>query len=386
LANDLEISDKGKSLVLGKFRLDRTSLRSIGKIDPEDWGKCGEFLSRAEGSVHWWIGDWIAMWRSEWYKGNNLRKEAYEEASEKTGMARKTIQQDLQVAREWEMDERSSILEWAHHLILLSIEPKTLRMEWVHRAEQGEDGKPWSVAKLKKEILNDKEVQLLKSNNEKGDGWIGKMDAIAFLQSFKAKSVDLLLTDPPYMTDVEDVAAFASGWVPIALSKIRPSGRAYIFTGAYPQEIHAYLEAIEKTDGLRLENILVWTYENTLGPSPEKTYKLNWQACFYLVGPDAPPLDCPIMVEQFTVQDIPAPDGRLGDRFHAWQKPSALAARFIRHSTRPKDLVIDPFAGTGTFILEAMKLGRSAQGSEIDEDMLTICEKRGLKVERPSNE
>ncbi len=35
------------------------------------------------------------------------------------------------------------------------------------------------------------------------------------------------------------------------------------------------------------------------------------------------------MTEQFSVQDINAPDGRLGDRFHAWQKPDELAERVI---------------------------------------------------------
>jgi hypothetical protein len=41
-------------------------------------------------------------------------------------------------------------------------------------------------------------------------------------------------------------------------------------------------------------------------------------------GVDAPALDCPAMTEQFSVQDINAPDGRLGDRYHAWQKPDDL--------------------------------------------------------------
>lgn len=37
---------------------------------------------------------------------------------------------------------------------------------------------------------------------------------------------DLLLTDPPYSTDVEDIAEFARGWLPIALSKVKPTGTA----------------------------------------------------------------------------------------------------------------------------------------------------------------
>jgi DNA modification methylase len=118
-----------------------------------------------------------------------------------------------------------------------------------------------------------------------------------------------------------------------------------------------------------------------MGPSPKHTYKLNWQSIFYLIGPEAPPLDCESLNEQFSVQDVSAPDGRFPDgRFHAWEKPIELAHRFIHHSTREGNLVIDPFVGTGTFLLAAMELGRQGVGSENSEEMLKICEKRGLKI------
>ena len=78
-------------------------------------------------------------------------------------------------------------------------------------------------------------------------------------------------------------------------------------------------------------------------------------------------LDCPLTAEQWAVQEINAPDGRQGDRYHAWQKPMEIAERFIRHSTKEGDRVYDPFACTGTFLLAAAKLGRKAYGCEIDE-------------------
>jgi DNA modification methylase len=110
-------------------------------------------------------------------------------------------------------------------------------------------------------------------------------------------------------------------------------------------------------------------------------YKLNWQAVLYYHGPEALPLDCPQMTEQFTVQDIAAPDGRIGDRLHAWQKPLALGERFVRHASQPGSLVIDPFAGTGTFLLAAAQLGRHAIGCERDETMLALAIGRGCARE-----
>jgi len=189
------------------------------------------------------------------------------------------------------------------------------------------------------------------------------------------ESADLLITDPPYSTDVDDVWSFARSWVPAALDRVKTTGRAYICIGAYPDELAAYLSAPRQH--MTLANVLVWTYRNTLGPSPKLDYKLNWQAILYFRGPDAPPLDCPEMNEQFSVQDINAPDGRLGDRYHTWQKPDALAERLIRHSTTIGARVIDPFSGTGTFILAAARLGRVASGCDVSPAMLELAMQRG---------
>lgn len=189
---------------------------------------------------------------------------------------------------------------------------------------------------------------------------------------------DLLITDPPYSTDVDDITSFAADWLPIALAKVKSTGRAYVCIGAYPEELRAYLN-VPVPEHLDLTNVLVWTYRNTLGPSPKFGYKLNWQAVLYYEGRDCAPLDCPEMVEQFSVQDINAPDGRRGDRWHAWQKPDLLAQRFIRHSTKPGDIVIDPFAGTGTFILNAAQLGRKASGCDINPDNIAIAVERGCQ-------
>lgn len=201
-------------------------------------------------------------------------------------------------------------------------------------------------------------------------------DALSFLAAMDGHSVDLLLTDPPYMTDLPDVAAFAREWVPVALSRVKRSGRAYIFTGPYPEELAAYLAVLLAQTDFTIGNVLVWTYRNTMGPSPKMAYKNNWQACFYLYGPEAAPLDCVTLEEQFSVQDFGAPHA---NGYHAWQKPDGLAERLVLHGSGPGDLVADPFVGTGTFVLAAGKLGRVARGADTSPDMLAIAERRGCR-------
>ena len=232
------------------------------------------------------------------------------------------------------------------------------------------------VAKKKKKAKAKADIEAAKTENPDAP-IIHLADQQEWIQN--QPEYDLLLTDPPYMTDVHDIKAFAY-WLPEALARIKPTGRAYIFIGAYPEEIAAYLAVANMTKGITLANILVWTYRNTLGPSPKFDYKLNWQAILYFRGEEAPPLDCPLMTEQFSVQDINAPDGRQGDRFHTWQKPDEIAERFIRHSTKVGDIVCDPFAGTGTFLLAATMLGRLAMGCEKDEGILQIAQERGCRL------
>lgn len=190
------------------------------------------------------------------------------------------------------------------------------------------------------------------------------------------KPIDLLLTDPPYSTDIEDINNFANSWLPSALKNVKDTGFAYVFIGAYPKEIKAYLN-LPELEHIKLEQILVWTYKNTLGNNPKDRYKLNYQACLFYRGINAPALDCPLTNEQWAVQELNAPDGRIGDRYHEWQKPMEIAERFIRHSTKQGMTVYDPFACTGTFLLAAAKLGRKAYGFEISEENAKIAFNRG---------
>ena len=206
---------------------------------------------------------------------------------------------------------------------------------------------------------------------------IRQADAVDFLRSLPEQSADLLLTDPPYMTDIDgDVYEFASGWLPLALSRVKQSGRAYIFIGAYPRELHAYL-GVALIQPFMLANVLVWHYPNTLGPQPRMQYKQNWQAVLYLYGPDAGPLDAPTMTEATTVHTLATAASGEGKSYDTWQKPIELGRRFVLQATKPGELVIDPFAGTGTFLLAASDLGRQSLGCDRDAAKIAIAVQRG---------
>lgn len=61
---------------------------------------------------------------------------------------------------------------------------------------------------------------------------------------------------------------------------------------------------------------------------------------------------------------------------HPTQKPEKLVAKLILASTNPKDLVFDPFMGSGTTAVVAKKLGRHFSGVEINPEYYAWAMKR----------
>lgn len=201
-----------------------------------------------------------------------------------------------------------------------------------------------------------------------------------FLYKIENNSQDLLITDPPYSTDIENIEEFANDWVIKALDKVKPTGRAFICIGAYPRELKAYLDILLSQDKFILDNPLIWTYRNTLGQTPKMKYNLNYQIILHLYSKQSRKLDTKITNEMFSVQDINAPDGRQGNRYHTWQKPSELARRLITHTTQEGDEIFDCFGGTGTFVLVGAQLGRKVMGCDNSREMLKIAEERGCEI------
>jgi modification methylase len=72
--------------------------------------------------------------------------------------------------------------------------------------------------------------------------------------------------------------------------------------------------------------------------------------------------------------------GRDGRKLHPTQKPEALLARVILASSRPGDLVLDPFCGTGTTGAVAKRLSRCFIGIEREAAYRTAAEARIAEI------
>ena len=64
------------------------------------------------------------------------------------------------------------------------------------------------------------------------------------------------------------------------------------------------------------------------------------------------------------------------NRFHPCQKPVELLERLVCVSCKPDGVVLDPFAGSGSTGVAAVRQGRNFIGIERDPDYFAIAQKR----------
>jgi DNA modification methylase len=76
--------------------------------------------------------------------------------------------------------------------------------------------------------------------------------------------------------------------------------------------------------------------------------------------------------------DCPIPGRKLTEEDHPTAKPLKAMRYIIEHASQPGQLVLDPFAGSGTTLVAATQLGRKAVGIEIEE---RYCEKIARRLQ-----
>lgn len=70
-----------------------------------------------------------------------------------------------------------------------------------------------------------------------------------------------------------------------------------------------------------------------------------------------------------------------GNRNHSAAFPAELPEWFIKLFTKPEDLVLDPFMGSGTTALAAIKLDRNFVGVDINADYINLAQDRIANVQ-----
>jgi len=206
-------------------------------------------------------------------------------------------------------------------------------------------------------------------------------------------SCDALITDPPYailneswdtFKDKAEFVDFSRKWITMATSKIKSTGRIYIF---WSQEFMFDFPFDAISDRFVFGNVLVWNYKNNIKPSNQKIYKHTWEPCFYFYGVDAGKLNLPNNKEwdadtnDYDMFEFAQPQSNFTDKKeHPAQKPEKLISQLVNIGSDIGDTVLDCFAGSGTTGVCCKKLKRKAILIEREPAYLKIINSRMANV------
>ena len=236
-------------------------------------------------------------------------------------------------------------------------------------------------------------------------------DAMPYLPD---RCVDLLFADPPYnltkdfnnrrfkKTSIDQYAEWLDSWLSQTARLLKPTASVYI-CGDW--ESSAAIHRIGEKYFIP-RNRITWEREKGRGA------KSNWKKCsediwFFTVSDDyyfdveavmvKRQVIAPYTDTNGTPKDwIESADGRFRmthpsnlwtdltvpywsmpeNTDHPTQKPEKLLAKIILASSKPDDLVFDPFNGSGTTTVVAKKLGRHYCGVELEEIYCCYAQKR----------
>ncbi|ACT56939.1 DNA methyltransferase [Candidatus Liberibacter asiaticus] len=249
-----------------------------------------------------------------------------------------------------------------------------------------------------------------------------KGNSISVLEKLPAKSVDLIFADPPYnlqlngqlyrpdhslvdaVTDswdkfssFEAYDAFTRAWLLACRRVLKPNGTLWVIgsyhnifrIGTMLQNLNFWIlndivwrksNPMPNFRGRRFQNAhetLIWA-----SPSPKaKGYTFNYDA-LKAANED-------VQMRSDWLIPICSGSERLrnkdGEKLHPTQKPEALLSRILVSSTKPGDIILDPFFGSGTSGAVAKKLRRSFIGIEMKQDYIDIATKRIASVQPLGN-
>jgi site-specific DNA-methyltransferase (adenine-specific) len=174
------------------------------------------------------------------------------------------------------------------------------------------------------------------------------------LPLFPDKAFDLVLTDPPYGVEFD-----GTNWDK-TLVWFEMSRRLTDLTLFTPGIINIW-------DFPKADWVICWLKEGSTRRNI--TGGFNWWEPVLQYGKNK------WMIDLIKLPSISNIAGSLAGE-HPCPKPLNLFSRIIENTTKPADLILDPFLGSGTTAVAAKILGRKCIGIEISEKYCEIAAKR----------
>ena len=228
-----------------------------------------------------------------------------------------------------------------------------------------------------------------------GDVWImgnhrllcgDSTEADSFATVMAGDTADMVFTDPPYNVDYANTAKdkqrgthrpilndnLGEGFYAFLLAAFQPmlhhcKGAVYIAMSS--SELDTLQGAFREAGG-KWSTFIIWAKNTfTLGRAD---YQRQYEPILY-GWPEGQNRHWCGARDQGDVWNIKKP---AKNDLHPTMKPVELVERALRNSSRPGDIILDPFGGSGTTLIAAEKTGRSARLIELDPKYVDVIVRR----------
>lgn len=203
-------------------------------------------------------------------------------------------------------------------------------------------------------------------------------DCLELMKQMKDKSVDLILTDPPYGMNFqschrkEKYSKIANDvnleWLPVCVSEMyriaKENTAIYIFCSYH--NIDIFKQEFEKM--FEIKNLLVWIKNNWSMGDLDGNFASKTE--FILFATKGRPMLRGKRDYNTLYFD------RTENKLHPTQKPVDLCEFLLTKFTNEGDTVLDPFMGSGTTGVAAKKQNRNFIGIELNQQYFITAEKR----------
>ncbi|MCL4345885.1 MAG: site-specific DNA-methyltransferase [Candidatus Thermoplasmatota archaeon] len=217
-------------------------------------------------------------------------------------------------------------------------------------------------------------------------------DCVSGMSRIPENSVDLIIADPPfgigfngkksnynrrgdlvrngYVEARGSYGDFSEKWIGSIYRILKPSGSAYILSGW--NNLGDILNSLSRS-GLTLMNHIIWKYQ--FGVYTKRRFVTSHYHILFAVKD---PGRYFFNRYEFYPQDVweIRREYDRGKEKNGTKLPCDLVERMINFSSRPGDIVLDPFMGNGTTAICAKRLFRRYCGFEINREMMVLHESK----------
>ena len=209
-------------------------------------------------------------------------------------------------------------------------------------------------------------------------------DCIDGMKKMDDESVDLIVTDPPYLMNYktnhrkdknhrfcktiqnDDNEQLIKDFIAESHRVLKDDSAVYIFCNS--NKIDFFKQEVEKY--FKIKNIIVWIKNNWTAGDLQAAYGKQYEFIIY-ANKGRKKFNGKRITDVWFFDRV---SGK--EQLHQNQKPTELIELCVEKSSNENDLVLDPFMGSGTTAVASRNLNRDFIGFELESEFCDMCNER----------